>query len=309
MKVLVTGGAGFIGSNIVNRLKDDNDIESIIVLDNLINGRLDNLDTSDKVTFIKGDICNFKLVNGICGDVDVICHQAALGSVPKSIENPGDYILNNVYGFTNIVEAAKNNGIKKIVYASSSAVYGEEESEYKTEKKIGKALSPYGLSKRFDEMIARNANELYDIDFYGLRYFNVFGEKQKWDSEYSAVIPKFIKLIMDGKSPSIYGSGEQSRDFVYVQNVVDMNINLIKNTKEPGSHILNIGLGESTTVNEIFEIIKEKLGSDLNAKYLEKRNGDILKSLADIEKAKIFGYSPKIGLKEGLEKTIQWFRL
>jgi nucleoside-diphosphate-sugar epimerase len=309
MKVLITGGAGFIGSNIVNQLAKDPEIKSIIVLDNLINGDLRNITESEKVKFIKGDICDPIIVDRLCKEIDVICHQAALGSVPGSIETPKDYILSNVYGFSNIIEAAKNNGIKKIIYASSSAVYGEEGSEYKREENIGKPLSPYGLSKRFDEMLARNAHDLYDIDFYGLRYFNVFGEKQKWDSEYSAVIPKFIKILLDGKSPEIYGDGSQSRDFVHVQNVVDINVHLIKNVNIRGSHILNIGLGESTTVNEMFGIIKEKLNSDINPVYKDTRKGDILKSLADISKAKEFGYSPSVDFKTGLEKTIDWFMI
>jgi nucleoside-diphosphate-sugar epimerase len=309
MVVLLTGGAGFIGSNIVNQLVKDPEIKSIIVLDNLINSDISNIIKSEKIRFIKGDICDPVIVDRLCKEIDVICHQAALGSVPGSIETPKDYILNNVYGFSNIIEAAKNNGIKKIIYASSSAVYGEEESEYKKEENIGKPLSPYGLSKRFDEMLARNAHDLYDIDFYGLRYFNVFGEKQKWNSEYSAVIPKFIKILLDGKSPEIYGDGSQSRDFVHVQNVVDINIHLIKNVNIRGSHILNIGLGESTTVNEMFDIIKEKLNSDINAVYKDPRKGDILKSLADISKAKEFGYSPSVDFKTGLEKTIDWFML
>ena len=196
---MVTGGAGFIGSNIVNRLTKDEDITGIIVLDNLVSGDVKNLEISEKLTFVEGDICNYELVKKLCEKVDIICHQAAWGSVPKSVEQPKDYLYNNVYGFSTVVEAAKNSGVKKIIYASSSSVYGDNSSEFKLESKIGKQLSPYGLSKRFDEMLARNFHDLYDINFYGLRYFNVFGENQKWDSEYSAVIPKFIKSILDGE--------------------------------------------------------------------------------------------------------------
>lgn len=304
---MVTGGAGFIGSNIVNRLITDDDITSIIVLDNLVNGNVKNLDTSEKVTFIEGDICNYELVKNLCKKVDVICHQAAWGSVPKSVEHPKDYLYNNVYGFSTIVEAAKDLGVKKIIYASSSSVYGDNSSDFKLETEIGKQLSPYGLSKRFDEMLARNFHELYDINFYGLRYFNVFGENQKWDSEYSAVIPKFIKSIIDGKSPTIYGTGEQSRDFTYVKNVVDMNINLIKNLDLKGSHIFNVGLGKSTSVNKLFDIIKKKLKSDIKPTYAESRKGDILNSLSDINKSIQVGYNPEINLEEGLDKTIDWF--
>lgn len=307
MKVLVTGGAGFIGSNIVNALCEDDKIKQIIVLDNLINGDLKNLNNSEKVYFRKGDICDYEILEDLCNKVDVICHQAAWGSVPKSVQQPKDYLLNNVYGFSTIVEAAKNTGVKKIIYASSSSVYGDNESEYKLEENIGRQLSPYGLSKRFDEMLARNFHELYGINFYGLRYFNVFGENQKWDSEYSAVIPKFIKSILDKKSPIIYGDGKQSRDFTYVKNVVNMNINLIKNIDLSGSHIFNVGLGKSTSVNELFTIIREKLKSDINPIYMEKRKGDILNSLADITKSRVNGYKPEIDLEEGLNRTIDWF--
>lgn len=307
MKVLVTGGAGFIGSNIVNALCDDKDIELILVIDNLVNGDLDNLITSNKIKFEKGDICDYKLVEKLCSNIDVICHQAAWGSVPKSVERPKDYLYNNVYGFSTVVEAAKNTGVNKIIYASSSSVYGNNESQYKLEENIGKQLSPYGLSKRFDEMMARNFHEIYGINFYGLRYFNVFGENQKWNSEYSAVIPKFIKSVLDGKSPVIYGDGNQSRDFTYVKNVVDMNINLIKNINSTGSHVFNVGLGKSTSVNDLFRIIKEKLKSDINPIYTEKRKGDILNSLADVTKSVQNGYKPEIGLEEGLDKTIDWF--
>ena len=307
MRILVTGGAGFIGSNIVNQLIEDDKIEKVIVLDNLINGDLNNLNSSEKIQFRRGDICDYDLVEDLCEKIDVICHQAAWGSVPKSVEQPKDYMLNNVYGFSTIIEAAKKTGVKKIIYASSSSVYGDNDSEYKLEDNIGKQLSPYGLSKRFDEMLARNAHELYNINFYGLRYFNVFGENQKWDSEYSAVIPKFIKSILSGESPIIYGDGEQSRDFTYVKNVVDMNINLIKNIELKGSHIFNVGMGNSTSVNEIFRIIKEKLNSEIEPIYKDKRKGDIFNSLADINKSKEIGYNPKVNLIEGLEKTINWF--
>lgn len=307
MKVLVTGGAGFIGYNIVNALCEDEKIEKVIVLDNLINGDLNNLNSSEKIQFRRGDICDYDLVEDLCEKIDVICHQAAWGSVPKSVEQPKDYMLNNVYGFSTIIEAAKKTGVKKIIYASSSSVYGDNNSEYKLEDNIGKQLSPYGLSKRFDEMLTRNAHEMYNINFYGLRYFNVFGENQKWNSEYSAVIPKFIKSILSGESPIIYGDGEQSRDFTYVKNVVDMNINLIKNIHLEGSHIFNVGMGKSTSVNELFGIIKEKLNSEIEPIYKEKRKGDILSSLADIRKSIDYGYIPRVNLQEGFNKTIEWF--
>lgn len=308
MRILVTGGAGFIGSNIVKELNKDESIKSIIVLDNLSNGNINNIVKSDKVFFKKGDICDFELVSEICERVDIICHQAAWGSVPRSMEQPKDYMNNNVYGFSCLVEAAKNNGIKKIIYASSSSVYGDNSDFEKIEYNIGKQLSPYALSKRFDEMLSDNFYNLYDINFYGLRYFNVFGENQRWDSEYSAVIPKFIKSLKENKQPIIFGDGNQSRDFTYVKNVVDMNINLIKNINLSGSHVFNVGLGKSTSVNELFRLIKEKLNSDINPIYADKRKGDILNSLANIDSSRKIGYNPSIDIEEGLEKTIEWFK-
>jgi UDP-N-acetylglucosamine 4-epimerase len=298
MNVLITGGAGFIGSNIANKLCEDPEITRIFIIDNLVNGDPKNLVKSDKIFLMRGDICDFELVNEICERIDVICHQAAWGSVPKSMEIPKDYMLNNVCGFMNIVEAAKNNNIKKIIYASSSSVYGDDPAEYKKETVIGKPLSPYALSKRMDEMIARQSNEIYGINFYGLRYFNVFGENQKWDSEYSAVIPKFIKSIVDGESPIIYGDGTQSRDF---------NIHLIKNVNENGSFIFNVAMGKTTSVNELYRIIKDSLNSDIEPIYESPRKGEIQNSLADINNSKSFGYIPSIELEPGLKMTIDWF--
>jgi UDP-N-acetylglucosamine 4-epimerase len=307
MKILVTGGAGFIGSNITNHLEKIDTVEKIFVIDNLTNGRIENVLKSPKVSFRKGDICDPEFMEEMCEKVDVICHQAAWGSVPRSIEQPKDYMQNNVFGFAVLVESAKKAGVKKIIYASSSSVYGDNDDIVKIESNIGTQLSPYALSKRFDEMLADNFHQLYGIDFFGLRYFNVFGENQRWDSEYSAVIPLFINAIMNDKSPTIFGDGCQSRDFTYVKNVVDFNINLILNQHPTGSHKLNVGFGESTSVNQLFEIISNKIGKDIKPIYKEKRVGEIMNSLSDISESKKFGYNPEISLQEGLDKTIEWF--
>lgn len=310
MKILLTGGAGFIGSNILEKLISDDDIKQIIVLDNLSNSTLENISSfldNPKVYFKKGDICDFDLVNDLMERVDVVCHQAAWGSVPRSLEFPKDYMLNNVVGFTNIVEAAKNNNVNKIIYASSSSVYGNDNSESKKEIKIGEQLSPYALSKRFDEMLAQNFHDIYGINFYGLRYFNVFGKNQRADSQYAAVIPKFIKALKNNESPEIYGDGEQGRDFTYIDNVVDVNLKLIKGDLK-GNYVFNVATGNRTTVNDLFCKIKNQMNSNVEPLYKPKRKGDILNSLANIEYTKnTIGYEPKVFIDEGLEKTIKHF--
>lgn len=311
MKILLTGGVGFIGSNILERLIKDDEIGKVIVLDNLSNSTIDNIThllDNPKLYFKEGDICDFNLVNELMVGVDVVCHQAAWGSVPRSLEIPKEYMSNNVLGFTNIVESAKNNGVKKIIYASSSSVYGDNEDNLKKENNIGSQLSPYALSKRFNEMLAKNFHDLYGISFYGLRYFNVYGKNQKADSEYSAVIPKFIKALKNNQSPEIYDDGEQSRDFTYVDNVVNVNVKLIKDELK-GNYVFNVGTGFKTSVNDLFIKIKEKMGVNLSPNYKPKRKGDIKNSLADISKIKkIINYEPNVLLDDGIERTINWFK-
>jgi len=310
MKILLTGGAGFIGSNILEKLVKDDDIHKVIVVDNLTNSSLENINhllNNPKVYFRQGDICDYDFICDIIERVDVICHQAAIGSVPKSLENPSEYMKNNVFGFTNIVEGAKKYGIEKIIYASSSSVYGDDRSKTKMENNIGTQLSPYALSKRFNEMLAQNFHEMYGINFYGLRYFNVFGKNQRANSQYAAVIPKFITAIKNNNPPEIYGNGEQSRDFTHIENVVDVNIKLIKGDLK-GNYIFNVGTGNKVSVNELFLKIKQKMESNVNAMYKPKRRGDILNSLADISLIKTeINHKTKVLLDEGLDKTITWF--
>lgn len=307
-KILITGGAGFIGSNLVESLSKNKDLK-IIVIDNLLTGFKSNLDGIDNIEFYEKDIIDLDFLIKITKDVDVICHQAALGSVPRSVEYPSKTIANNVLGFTNIIEAAKINNIKKIVYASSSSVYGNNNDKIKKEENIGHQLSPYALSKRFDEMLARNAHDLYDINFYGLRYFNIFGPKQSPDSIYSAVIPIFIKRMLNNKPVYIHGDGEQCRDFTYIDNAVLANTNLLLNDMKPGSYIYNIGCNDTTSINEIFKHLSDKIGYKKDPIYVEERKGDVKYSLANIEKAKKdFNYEIKVSLEDGLEKTISFLK-
>jgi UDP-N-acetylglucosamine 4-epimerase len=258
--------------------------------------------------FIQGDICDFSTCNDAMQGVDYIIHQAALGSVPRSIAMPVAYCENNILGFVNILEAARINKIKRVVYASSSSVYGDDESLIKREGIEGKCRSPYALTKKMDEEWAKIYAALYDMEIIGLRYFNVFGPKQNPEGQYAAVIPKFIKTLSKGESPVIYGDGTQSRDFTYVMNVVDANIKACFVSDQAVNRVYNIGTGTTETVNEIFFLISKELNTEVKATYDNERRGDVKFSLADISLAKEFlDYDPKWSFAEGLSKTISWY--
>lgn len=308
--VLLTGGAGFIGSNIADYLISQG--HKVKVLDNLSTGFVKNIEhliSNPNFQFINADITDLETLDNICKDVDLICHQAALGSVPRSVDDPLASHNNNINGFLNILLAAKNNNIKRIVYASSSAVYGSSETLPKVENKIGEPLSPYAVTKYVNELYGNVFTKLYGIECIGLRYFNVFGPRQNPNGAYAAVIPKFIDSVKHHVSPIINGDGSYSRDFTYVDNVVQANyLALFTNNTECFGTIFNIGAGSRITILEMYNTIAEQLGSDLKPILGELRKGDIPHSNANIDKAKnLLGYNPKINFDEGIIKTIKYF--
>jgi len=306
-RILVTGGAGFIGSNIVEKLFNM-PVKKIIILDNLFSGKFSNISNflGEKVQFINGDIKDFKLVSKICTEVDIICHQAAWGSVPRSLVEPISYHENNVTGFFNVLEAARLNGIKRIIYASSSSVYGDEVLLPKKEEKIGKPLAPYGLTKLIDELYADIYYRCYGLEVIGLRYFNVFGPRQNPEGAYAAVIPKFISLMLRGDPIVVNGDGLYSRDFTYIDNVVDFNIRCMTTQNEEAfGKVYNVACGYSYSLNELVDVLKKIIDENAVVDYAEKRKGDVEHSLADISLGRrLLGYEPKVLFKEGLQKTI-----
>jgi UDP-N-acetylglucosamine 4-epimerase len=309
MRVLVTGGAGFIGSHICHDLIKQG--HSVICIDNLSSGKVDNIRDifhHPNFKFIHLDV--LELTDGSPElNVDAICHQAATGSVPKSIVNPELYHKNNVDMFYHILELARIKGIKRFVYASSSSVYGDDTNLPKCESTIGNVLSPYAATKRINEVYAKLYNQCYGIETIGLRYFNVFGPKQNPNGDYAAVIPKFITLLINNMSPKINGDGNASRDFTYVDNVVYANILAltIDNFKCYGEEF-NIGDGGCTSVLDLFYSIRDMLQSSVSPTYAPYRSGDILMSNANISKATdLLGYTPSVDLITGLEHTIKYF--
>lgn len=308
--VLVTGGAGFIGSNIVAELLKKE--YRVRVIDNLSTGSLENLREhfeNKNFEFIEGDICDYDKCLELMKDIDIVNHQAAMGSVPKSIEDPKPTCMNNVNGFVNILHAAKESGIKRFVYASSSAVYGDNEDMPKEECRVGNPISPYGVTKASDEMYASVYSRLHGIECIGLRYFNVFGEKQSFDNPYAAVIPRFVYNILMGRRSTIYGDGLNSRDFTYVANAVQANVLAIE-TDNPIAlnKAYNVACGQSTTIEQLYGKISEILTSNITPIYTEPRKGDIEHSLADITRASdLLGYFPEYDINSGLERAVQYY--
>ena len=313
MKVLVTGGAGFIGSNLVLRLMNDERITAVKVLDNLETGRFANISAfqkNNKFEFIEGDIRNYAICLSATKGCDIVSHQAALGSVPRSVKDPITTHEVNATGTLNIFNAARENKIKRVVYAASSSTYGDHPGLPKVEDKIGSPISPYGVTKLVNELYAKVFGELYNMEFVGLRYFNVYGPQQNPAGPYAAVIPLFIKALLDEKPPIINGTGDSSRDFTFVEDVVQANL-LAMFTDDPNSvnQVYNIAKGEQTTLNELFDILKEISGKNVNPIHGPERSGDIKHSLADISKAKrLLGYDPATSPAEGLRKTFDWYK-
>lgn len=310
-RFLITGGAGFIGSNIVEYLLKYK-AGKVTVLDNLSTGFEENIQpyfTHPAFQFIKGDICNFEDCKKACEGIDYVFHQAALGSVPRSIKNPQATNSVNVDGFLNILVAARDAKVKRVVYASSSSVYGDSKELPKIESNIGNALSPYAVSKCTNELYANVFAHNYNMEILGLRYFNIFGPRQNPKGEYAAAIPLFMEAILTNKSPFINGDGEQSRDFTFVENAVQANIKAMFATGEGISgQVYNVAVGEKTSIKELFNILKKLAGASVDAVHRENRSGDIRDSLADISKAKrLLTYDPKVNIQDGLKITLNWF--
>jgi UDP-N-acetylglucosamine 4-epimerase len=313
MKILVTGGAGFIGSNLVKRLLELPTVEKVRVMDNLATGSLKNIEefeTNGKFEYIQADIRDYEACMAACENIDGISHQAALGSVPRSINDPLTTNNVNITGTLNIFTAAKEKGVKRVVYAASSSTYGDHPDLPKMEDKIGNPLSPYAVTKYVNELYAKVYATIYGLQLIGLRYFNVFGPKQNPQGAYAAVIPLFIKAVLDNEPPLINGDGMHSRDFTFVENAVQANVlSLFTEKTEALNQVYNIAYGVQTSLNDLFEMIKEIGGSDLSPRYGHERKGDVKHSLADISKAKQFlGYHPGFDIREGMKLTFEWYR-
>lgn len=313
MNILITGGAGFIGSNLVEALLNDNRVTMLRILDDLSTGFIKNIEPSlkhPKVEFIEGDIRDYNTCEQVCRRIDLISHQAALGSVPRSIENPLKTNAVNITGTLNIFTAAKEAGVKRIVFAASSSTYGDSQTLPKVENQIGKPLSPYAVTKYVNELYADVYANLYGIEYIGLRYFNVFGPKQDPKGAYAAVIPLFAQALIEGKAPTINGDGLQSRDFTYVENAVQANFKaLFTNNKQAMNKVYNVAVGERINLLELFDELKQIAHSDIVPNFGSPRQGDVKHSLADISRARKFlNYDPKITVREGLKKAMNWYQ-
>ncbi len=313
---MVTGGAGFIGSNLCKSLLEHEN--KVICLDNLATGKKENIEPllpHPDFEFLEGDIRDLDTCLKATSDVDLVLHQAALGSVPRSINDPLTTNSVNITGFLNMLEAAKNNKVERFIYAASSSTYGDSKELPKVEERIGKPLSPYAVTKYVNELYAKVFSDLYGIKVIGLRYFNVFGRNQDPDGAYAAAIPKFIKTFINHQSPEIYGDGTQTRDFTYIDNVIQAN-HLAGTTQNNHAfnEVYNVAFGENYTLNQIIQKIKELLSKydraimNIPVKYAPPRKGDIKHSLASIEKAKKnLGYNPSHSVIQGLEEAIDWY--
>jgi len=307
---LVTGAAGFIGSHIAEALVNRGD--RVRALDNLITGRRENLSPiADRVEFIEGDIRDYATTLRAVKDASVIFHQAAVPSVPRSVADPALNHDINVNGTFNVLMAAREAGVRRVVYAASSSAYGETEVLPKREDMPPSPLSPYAASKLFGEYYCQVFARVYKLETVSLRYFNVFGPRQDPSSPYSGVISKFVTALLGGETPVIYGDGEQSRDFTYIANVVDANLRAAESNiaGDAIGQVINLGIGERVTLNQLLAELQKIIGTNIPARHEEIRAGDVLHSLADISRAReLIGYSPLVGLAEGLKQTVAWYR-
>ena len=315
-RILITGGAGFIGSNLSEYLLHKGCY--VVCLDNLVTGSRENIShlcTNPNFTFVEGDIRNITDCHAAVKDVDFVLHQAALGSVPRSIKDPITSNEVNVSGFLNMLIASRDARVKRFIYAASSSTYGDSESLPKVEETIGRPLSPYAITKYVNELYADVFSKTYGIETIGLRYFNVFGRKQDPNGAYAAVIPKFVSQFMRGESPVINGNGDFSRDFTYIDNVIQANVlSMITENEEAINTVYNVAFGERNTLNDLIDCLKESLTvydpkiKDIQIKHGPNRAGDIPHSLASIDKAKnLLNYNPQYSLKQGLQEAVKWY--
>lgn len=306
---LITGGAGFIGSNLAEFLIKQG--YKVTVLDNFETGSIENINgllQHKNFKLVKGDIRILEDCETSCKNVDYVLHQAALGSISRSIENPAISNEVNVSGMLNMMIAAKNNNVKRFVYASSSSVYGDSPFLPRKEADLGNTLSPYATTKRTNELYAKNFYDIFRLPVIGLRYFNVFGERQNPNSKYSAVIPIFINSLLKNEAPTIYGNGNQSRDFTHIENVIQANLLACISDETSLGKVYNIGCGDNIKIIELYNKIAKILKADIQPNYSEKRKGDVDASYADITLSKkSLSYQPKIDIDSGLEKTINWY--
>lgn len=312
-KVLITGGAGFIGSNLVEALLKDERVSLVRVLDNLATGYFKNIETYENnpsFEFFEGDIRDLNMCRRAVDGIDLISHQAALGSVPRSIKDPATSNAVNVDGTLNMMVAATENKVKRFVFAASSSTYGDSEGLPKVENVIGNPLSPYAVTKLVNELYAGVFQRTYGLDYVGLRYFNVFGPKQDPNGAYAAVIPLFFKAALEETPPVINGDGSNSRDFTYVDNAVEANVLALFTEKNNAvNQVYNVACGERTSLNELWGYINQITGAAIEPIHGPGRDGDIPHSLADISKARsLLGYSASIHIKEGLERAFQWYK-
>ena len=317
-RALVTGGAGFIGSHLVIELVKQG--YTVGVIDNEFNGTESNLqeayslsgsENRDRLKYFKSDIKNYRSLKKIMDSLkpQIVFHQAAVGSVPRSVEDPRTTMENNVNGTLELLLACRENGVQRVLFASSSSVYGDNQTLPKKEENIGTPLSQYALSKVVGDDLMKQFYDLYGLETVTLRYFNIFGPRQDPNSDYSAVIPKFMKSMLSGKAPVIFGDGKQSRDFTYVDNVVAANLLFAQLPKgQVCGKAFNIALGEQIYVNELVGVLNNLLGTSIKPSYVSERKGEIRHSIADISKARDLGFNPKIDFEEGLRRTLEHYR-
>jgi UDP-N-acetylglucosamine 4-epimerase len=311
-RLLITGGAGFIGSNLVHKYINDSRVELVRVIDDLSNGYYSNIEEfvdHPKFEFVKADICDYEACLEVTRGIDKISHQAALGSVPRSIVNPMRSTEVNILGTVNIMHAAHMNGVERIVLACSSSTYGDSKEMPKVESRIGKPLSPYAVSKLAVEIFADVFHKTYNFNYIGLRYFNIFGPRQNPDNPYAAVIPLFCKAYLNDTNPVIFGDGDTSRDFTYVENALHANdLALFTEDQNALNEVYNVACGDQISLNSMVALLKEISGKEINAVYENERPGDVKHSKADISKiSEKLGYKPQVHFKEGLKNVFEWY--